>query len=80
MRAIAADLFGIPEHTIHSDSSPETVEGWDSLQHLNLILAIEERFGVSLSPEEMDEMRSIGKVSDVVERKLQAVSESAAQK
>ena len=77
VRAIAADLFGVAEDAIGAESSPETVEGWDSIQHLNLVLALEERFGFQLSPEDMDEMRTVGQIAHVVERRLQGVATPA---
>jgi len=72
IRTIASDLFGVRADLIHATSTPETIETWDSIQHLNLVLALEERFRVQLSPEEIDEMKSIGAVTKVVEGKLQA--------
>jgi acyl carrier protein len=72
IRTIASDLFGVPAHQITADSTAETIETWDSIQHLNLVLALEERFGIQLAPEEIEEMESIGAVAKVVEAKLQA--------
>lgn len=72
IRMMASDLFGVPAHRITASSSPETLENWDSVQHLNLVLAIEEKFGVQLSPEEIEQMKSIGDTAKVIERKLQA--------
>lgn len=71
VRGIASDLFGLPVNRIISESSPETIEGWDSIQHLNFVLALEEKFGFQLSPEEMEQMRNIGEAARLVERKLQ---------
>lgn len=71
VRGIASDLFGLPVNRIISESSPETIEGWDSVQHLNFVLALEERFGFQLSPEEMEQMRTVGEAARLVERKLQ---------
>ncbi len=41
-------LFAIDESDIDENSSLETVENWDSLQHVNLIMALEEEFGVQV--------------------------------
>lgn len=49
--ATRSDMFAVPEERIGADSSPETIEAWDWMQHLNLILALEERFGLQLLPE-----------------------------
>lgn len=70
VQAIASDIFGVPSAKITTDSSPETIETWDSMQHLNLVLAIEEKFGLQLSPEEIEDMRSVGAVAALVEKKL----------
>ncbi len=68
VRSIASDIFGVPADKITPESSPETIENWDSMQHLNLVLAIEERFGVQLEPEDIEQMKNIGAVAAVVEK------------
>ena len=74
VRGIASDLFAIPADRITSQSSPETVEAWDSTQHLNFVLALEEKFSIQLSPEEMEQMRNIGEAARLVENKLHNLS------
>ena len=71
VRGVASDIFGIPLGGINPESSPDTVDSWDSTQHLNFVLALEEKFGIQLSPEEMEQMRSIGEAAKVIERKSQ---------
>ncbi|MGA7851390.1 MAG: acyl carrier protein [Terriglobales bacterium] len=73
VRNIASDIFGIPADKITAESSPETIENWDSMQHLNLVLAIEEKFGVQLDPEDIEEMKNIGAAAALVE-KLQSTA------
>jgi acyl carrier protein len=70
--SIASDLFSIPPDRITAETSPENVDAWDSTQHLNLVLALEEKFDFQLSPEEMERMRNIGEVVKIVEGKVQA--------
>ena len=48
------------------------MEAWDSVQHLNLTLALEESFGFQFSPEEMDRMKTIGQIAAIVEAKTGA--------
>jgi len=73
VRNVASDIFGIPADKITAVSSPETIDNWDSMQHLNLVLAIEEKFGVQLEPEDIEQMKSIGAVAALVE-KLQSAA------
>jgi len=69
---MASDLFGIPAEQISTASSPETLEAWDSVQHLNLVLALEQKFNLQLSPEEIEQMKNVGDIAKLVEGKLQA--------
>jgi acyl carrier protein len=73
VRNIASDIFGVAANKITADSSPETIENWDSMQHLNLVLAIEEKFGVQLAPEDIEQMKNVGAVAALVE-KLQSTA------
>ncbi len=72
VRSIVSDLFSIPADRITAETSPENVDAWDSTQHLNLVLALEEKFDFQLSPEEMEKMRNIGEIVKIVESKVQA--------
>lgn len=72
VRSIAADIFAVSPERITPQSSPENVEAWDSTQHLSFVLALEERFNLQFSPEEMEQMRDVGATVTVIEGKLQA--------
>ena len=73
VRMMSADLFQVSPAQIKPESSPETLESWDSVQHLNLVLGLEQQFNVQFEPEEMDRMKTIGAISDLVESKLKAL-------
>ena len=70
VRGIASDLFAVPSQEIAADSSPETIKTWDSIQHLSLVLALEEKFQIQLSPDEIEQMTSIGAIARLLESKL----------
>ena len=55
----ASQIFGVPEHSLSETSSPESIEGWDSLKHMNLVLALEEQFGVRFSDDQIMAMSSV---------------------
>ncbi len=59
VRQAVADVFGVPVDDLTADSSPQSVEAWDSMGHLNLVLALEQAFGVQLSPEDISGMTSV---------------------
>ena len=60
---IATDVL---QAGVTPESSPETVESWDSVHHLNLVLALEEEYGFEFSPEEMDQAKSVGSLALLV--------------
>ena len=69
--SIAGDVLHVPVAKLSAESGPESIESWDSVQHLNLVLALESQFGIEFEPEEIDQMKSIGKIAALVERKQQ---------
>ncbi len=69
VRRIAADVFGVPLEQVKPESSPDTIETWDSIQHLNLVLALEQEFGVQFTPEEIEQLLSVELVAALVEEK-----------
>ena len=71
VRGVASDLFSVPVDRIVATSSPDTIDTWDSIQHLNFVLALEEKFGLQLSPEEMEQMRSVGEAAKLIQGRVQ---------
>lgn len=67
-RTVAA-VLGVPESSVNENTSPDTVEGWDSVNHLNLIMALEEAFDTSFTPEETMDMTSVKLINLLLEEK-----------
>lgn len=65
-----ADVLGLPVDQITADSGPATLDVWDSVQHLNLILAIEQHYGFQFEPEELEGTKNVAAIAAVVDRKL----------
>jgi acyl carrier protein len=73
IRRMAAEVLDVPLDTLTADSSADTVESWDSVQHLNLILEVEQNFGVQADLEHMDQLQSLGAIAEWVSRRSQSV-------
>jgi acyl carrier protein len=67
LKQVLADVFGVDASTIDENASVDTIEKWDSLNHLNLVLALEEQFKVSLSEDQIVEMMNYPLVKAVLE-------------
>jgi acyl carrier protein len=70
LREIFALLFQIDPGSLSDTSSPESIPAWTSLQHLNLVLALEEEFGISLTPEDATRMQNLKTVREVVGQRM----------
>jgi acyl carrier protein len=70
VKTLAADVFGVPSSRIGADSTPQTTDNWDSINHVHLVVAIEEQYGVSFTPEEITEMGSVGRIADLLAKKI----------
>ena len=63
---IISQVMGVPVERISGDSSPDTIEEWDSLKHMNLVLALEEEFGIQFTDEQIVEMLSVELIVEVM--------------
>ena len=53
LKQVLANVFDEESESINDESSMDTIENWDSLKHLNLILALEEEFEVSFDEDDI---------------------------
>ena len=72
-RTMVADIFGVPVEQVQPQSSPDTIETWDSINHLNLVLALEQEFGIQFTPEEIEQLLSVELIVALVAEKVSVV-------
>ena len=53
IKKVMSDVFNIDVSLINNESSPDNIENWDSLKHMNLIVALEEEFEIEFDDEEI---------------------------
>ena len=61
-----------PTITLHDELSARDVAGWDSLNHVNLIIQIEQEFKIRFSNAEVSSLRNVGDMKRLIDRKLSA--------
>lgn len=69
IRSLAADVLDVNASELSPSSGPESVDAWDSVQHLNLVLAAEQHFELEFEPEEIEKMKTLGDMAAIVDRK-----------
>ncbi|MYM25457.1 acyl carrier protein [Duganella sp. FT135W] len=58
LKQVMATMLNVDAATINEDSSMDNVPSWDSLRHMNLVLALEEEFKVSIPDEDAGNITS----------------------
>jgi acyl carrier protein len=66
--AVFSEVFGLPPERFDDDTAPATVEGWSSVRHVELVVALEERFGCMFDPEEVPELTSLVRIEEILRR------------
>ena len=66
---IVNQVMDVPLEQLSEESSPDTVKNWDSLKHMNLILALEEEFEVTFSDEEIVDLLSVEIIVETLKEK-----------
>lgn len=70
VQPIFRDILDQPHLTLTRDSSAYTVEDWDSLAHVSLVAAIERRYRIKFALSELQTLRNVGDMLDLIQRKL----------
>ncbi len=63
---IFCDVMDIDEIELHDSMTGEDVEEWDSLSHVRLIVAIEQKFGTRFSNKEIEKLKCVGDLIDAI--------------
>ena len=58
--SILQDVFDDPDMEIFDDMTADDVELWDSLEHINIIIATESQFGIKFTTAEMSRLKEPG--------------------
>ena len=69
IKKVMGDVFNIGVNSINNDSSPDNIENWDSLKHMNLIVALEEEFEVEFDDEEIVDSMNYALILNIVSNK-----------
>ncbi len=70
VKELMSDILGLNPDEIEASTSMDNVAAWDSLNHINLCLAMEQEFGIALEVEEIESMLSYCDILDIVLQKV----------
>jgi len=67
---IISDVLDQPDLRLDASTTADNVEGWDSFNHINIVVAVESRFGIKIHTAEIEELRNVGELVELIEKKL----------
>jgi acyl carrier protein len=67
---IFQDVFDEPNIVPTAEMSAKDVDGWDSFNHINLILSVEQRFGIKFKTTELESLQNVGHLVGLIQSKL----------
>ncbi len=72
VRDIIADALELPTASVPLNASMETMDGWDSIKQLTIVMAVEDAFDLQLEPEEIAMVTSIAAIVERIEHGARA--------
>ena len=70
LNEVFRDVFDDPSITVDDSTTSDDVDGWDSLEHINLIAAIEQKIGVKFNMGQVVSMKNVGEMVDIIMSQL----------
>ena len=70
LNEVFRDVFDDEEITVDENTTSNDIEDWDSLEHINLIVAVEKKFGMKFSMGEVTTMKNVGEMADIISSRV----------
>ena len=71
LNAVFRDVFDDEDITVNDQTTANDSEEWDSLEHINLMAAVESEFGIKFSMGQVVTMKNVGEMADIILQKVQ---------
>ncbi len=60
------DIFDDETIVVTAETTSKDIEDWDSLEHINLVVAVEQEFGIKFNMNEVTTMKNVGEMVDII--------------
>mgnify|MGYP005841788555 CR=1 FL=1 len=70
IQSVVQQVLDDPALRLDPESAADSIDGWDSLSHIQIVVALESEFGIRFSAAELIDFQNIGALADGIERKL----------
>ena len=70
LEEIFMDVFDLDEVDLFEDTTADDIDEWDSLEHINLIEAVEKEFGMKFKMGEVSTMKNVGEMVKIIKSRI----------
>lgn len=70
LNEVFRDVFDDDSIVVTETTTAEDIEEWDSLEHINLIAAVEQEFGIKFNMGQVVSMKNVGEMADIITNQL----------
>ena len=70
IKNVMSAVFGISAEDINEESSPDSIDNWDSLNLMNLVVSLEEEFYIEMDDSDIVEMLNFKLIVSIIQDKL----------
>ncbi|MBR5873667.1 MAG: acyl carrier protein [Oscillospiraceae bacterium] len=68
LNEIFCDVFDDEDIVLSDDTTADDIEDWDSLEQINLLVAIEKQFNIKFQLADVADLENVGAMADLVEK------------
>ena len=66
LNMVFRDVFDDDEIEVNENTTSDDIDDWDSLEHINLVAAVEQEFGVKFTMAQVMGMKNVGEMVDII--------------
>ena len=66
LNEVFRDVFDDESITVSETTTADDIEEWDSLEHINLLAAVEQEFGMKFNMGQVVSMKNVGEMADII--------------
>lgn len=66
LNEVFQDVFDDESIVVSDETTADDIEDWDSLEHINLVVAVEEAFKIKFNMGEVNNMKNVGEMVDII--------------
>ena len=70
LNEVFQDIFDDEDIIVNDTTTADDIEDWDSLEHINLVVAVEKKFNIKFNMGEVSSFKNVGEMVDIIIKRV----------